>query len=386
MTENNIRQSRPVRIAVIEPSGALYGSEYCLLDILRGLNRSGIDWHVITTSGRGFDRLLAENGIPYSSFLPPHLHLRSRVRKIGAYWRLFRVLQHLRPDLIYVNQAGVLRVASWIANRLQLPIVCQVQTLEDARLISKSFSRYDPVQAFICNSRFIAAETSVDSSKKCVLYQGVASEFSDEADCHQQPGRPGDVLRIGILGRIAHSKGHYLLLDAAKELIRTHPQLQFVVIGSGLTAKHTAEFEDTVQQMGLSENFELRGYRSDLKEELSRLELLVIPSLAEPLGRVLFDAARYRLPVVVSDAGGLGELCRHFNIGETFESGNAEALATAILAALQNLPDVRRRFQTAAVTMRHRLEMTSYLSCIEKILRQACRGQTSNIEWLGNAQ
>ena len=88
--------------------------------------------------------------------------------------------------------------------------------------------------------------------------------------------------------------------------------------------------QKTIKDSGLSAKFEFRGYRTDVEMELSRLDLLVIPSIAEPLGRVLFDAAEFGVPVVLSDGGGLGEIGKRFDIGVRFESGNPDALAEAI--------------------------------------------------------
>ena len=385
MDLHNPPNSHTIRVAAVEPSGALYGSEYCLLDILTGLNKEQFNWHVITVPGAGFDRLLTEHGIEFSAFLRPHLHLRNRLQKIGTYLRLFRHLRRMRPDLIYLNQAGFLRPVAWISTRLRIPMVCQVQTLEDAHMVSKGPELHSQVQAFICNSRFIASQTDVDPAKKCVLYQGIATQSSDTFACALQD-HDDRAPHIGILGRIAHSKGHYLLLDAAKELIQELPACRFVVIGAGLTAKDTALFEQAVQRHGLSEYFEMRGYQTDLRTELARLDLLAIPSLAEPLGRVLFDAARYRTPVVVSNAGGLGEICRHFGVGEVFESGNPQALAGAILLSLQNLPAVRERFIMTSSAMLQRLRMSSYLTCIEQILIRARKARPSKIMWFGDEE
>ncbi|MEZ6126155.1 MAG: hypothetical protein R3C49_23750 [Planctomycetaceae bacterium] len=45
------------RIAAIEPSGRLYGSEFCLLDIVTGTSGDRFDWRVLLPSGQGFDEL-----------------------------------------------------------------------------------------------------------------------------------------------------------------------------------------------------------------------------------------------------------------------------------------------------------------------------------------
>jgi glycosyltransferase involved in cell wall biosynthesis len=381
-----------VKIAVIEPSGRLYGSEYCLLDIIDGLPRKDFEWTVLLPEGRGFDQLLLEREVAFKFAIPRDLGQLSKWRKTLAYARMLRHLRKIGPDLLYVNQAGSLRAASACARWLRLPVVCQVQTLEDARWVSARQKLHRVVRAFICNSQFIAEETECNRQKKCVLYQGVDQRRLTNARAKVQRKRqslaqevPGAGPRvIGILGRIALSKGHFLLLEAAQILQSRVAECRFVVIGEGLTPDDTVRFEAAVRQSGLAPRFEFRGYRSDLELELGRLDLLVIPSLAEPLGRVLLDAAEHGVPVVLSDAGGLGELSRRFCIDVPFRSGDANALADAIAGAMENLPAVRERFWSSSLAMFELLSMPSYLGSMERILRNAAAGRSANEVWLGD--
>ena len=376
----------PLRIAVVEPSGLLYGSEYALLDILDGLPRESFTWQVILPAGGGFDELLRDRRIECRPLLPHDIGQVSFWRKASAYARILLHLRRMMPHLIYVNQTGILRSVALYARILRLPVVCQVQTLEDAQWLSRNRGLHGPVQAFLCNSEFIANETDLDPAKKCVLYQGLPENRLQHAIRNRRSAcsRLTDELVVGILGRIAASKGHYLLLEAAKRLMRELPHCRFVVIGEGLTRRDTQAFEAEVERNGLAPVFELRGYRPDVAKELERVHILVIPSLAEPLGRVLFDAAEHGTPVVLSDAGGLGELSRRFTIGVRFETGNASALADAIAHTANNYVGARHDFRTASVDLFRRLRLESYLETIGGILVAAARWNLSNVKWLGD--
>lgn len=375
-----------LKVTVIEPSGLLYGSEFCLLDILDELPRESFSWDIVMPRGGGFDQLLINRDFEIQDLLPRYLHQISRFEKAKAYWRLFRFLSQRRPDLIYLNQAGLLRVVSIIAHLLKIPVVCQVQTLEDSRWISHQRGIHKPVSAFICNSEFIAAQTKVPDTKKCTLYQGIqrtacrpASATSRDVDFQRS-------FTVGILGRIAPSKGHYLLLEAAAQLSRRIPACRFVVIGAGLTSEVTSAFEQAVDRAGLTSRFEMRGYRTQLSEELSRVDLLAIPSLAEPLGRVLFDAAKFGVPVVVSDAGGLGEVSRRFSIGVSFRSGDASAFANSMEYVAVNYSAVLASFRSASQRMLKSLSMKSYIDEIRIILERGSLGESTSTTWLGDPE
>ncbi|MBL8809323.1 MAG: glycosyltransferase family 4 protein [Planctomycetaceae bacterium] len=375
-----------LRIAAVEPSGRLYGSEYCLLDIVDGLKAPRWDWTVVLPRGYGFDQVLIERGVKCQFTLPPDLGGVSRWKKAWFYFLTLCHLRFARPDVLYVNQAGCLRAASFWARMLSRPVVCQVQTLEDARWISREQRLHRWVLSFICNSRFIAKATDVPEERKCVLFQGVPeSRWRNSVQYGDRPHRSGANGRtIGILGRIAVSKGHYLLLQAAKTLVRRGVVNQVVVIGDGLTAEDTCKFREAVADTGLLAHFEFRGYRADVASEMSRIDLLVIPSLAEPLGRVLLDAAEFGVPCVVSDSGGLGELSRRFGVGQTFHSGDSDDLVAKVEAVFADYESAVSQFRTAGTMMLKKLEMSDYLEKVELILRNAAAGRVTNLEWFGS--
>jgi len=380
-----------LKIAVIEPSGRLYGSEYCLLDIVDGLPQRDYSWCVFLPQGAGLDKLLLDRGIGCEFLIPRKLGKLPNRQKVPVYLKIMWRLIQIKPDLLYVNQTGSLRSVAVYARCLNLPVVCQVQTLEDAHWLSSRPGLHRRVQAFICNSQFIADETDCDDKKKCILYQGISPVRLENARAQRvDSGRKKleakeeGTVTVGILGRIALSKGHYLLLEAAKKLKSELPNCRFVVIGEGLTSKDTNEFKKAVAGSGLDPVFEFRGYRKDLAPELARLDMLVIPSLAEPLGRVLFDAAEYGVPVVLSDTGGLGEISKRFDVGLRFKTGDAEAFSRAIIEAASQYESTRTRFISSSVSMLQRLSMKTYLASIERIFLAAVDRKFASEVWLGD--
>jgi|GEM_PF-462215 len=378
--KNSATPCRPFAVTAVEPSGRLYGSEYCLLDIIRGTDGNSLSWNVITPREGGFCRLLTEQGIPCRSAIPADLHRRSRFRKFAVYARLLWEVRHQRPQLLYVNQAGMLKAGNLICRLLNVPGVCQVQTLEDALWISRSGIGTGNMRAFICNSDFIADRTAVPDDRKCVLYQGIGS---------QPVYAPQDFSRVacptlGIIGRISESKGHYLTLQAVAILRQRGVQVQIRVIGDGLTPEDTQRFGAAVNSAGLSGSFDFRGYCRDLQAEFSQMQLLLIPSLAEPLGRVLYDAAHFGVPIIAADSGGLGEICRLYGVGESFPAGNAVALAARIEASLKCLPEITAEFRRRSAQMVQSLNMASYLDAVKLILLRAAVRQPVSIRWRGD--
>ena len=222
-----------------------------------------------------------------------------------------------------------------------------------------------------------------------MLYQGMQPARTENArkNAERLTARPtvdSNRFTFGILGRIAKSKGHYLLIDAVKKLGDRLPDSRFVVIGEGLTPDDTQAYQHAVAEAGLTHRFVFRGYQTNIEKELSAIDGLLIPSLAEPLGRVLFDAAEFGVPVVISDGGGLGEVGKRFDIGVSFATENPNQLADAMADLAQNFDRHRTKFATAAVSMMERLKMDSYLSVVAGILESGTQRKPCALTWQGD--
>ncbi len=371
-----------MKITAIEPSGNLYGSEMCLLDVIEGTATLGFDWDVVLPGGGGFAELLLDRGIDCTTTLHRDSHKLSRFRKARSYFLTRRHIAARRPSVVYLNQAGMLRAVNVIASGLDVPVVCQIQTLEDARYVASHRSEHASVAAFICNSHFTASFANVEDHKRSIFYQPVmrvgAASGMPPLDAKW---------RIGILGRIAETKGHWLFLAAARLMLEAgKSQVEFVVIGEGIDNRTTEAFTRAVMDSGMSDHFDFRGFQKDVPFELSRLHVLAIPSLAEPLGRVLLDACVARRPTVVSSAGGLGEFSKHFGVGRQFPSGDAQGLADALEFTCDNYAEEYARFSVSAEDTLKRLSPDSYVSAVASVITRAAAGETSAVEWLGTPQ
>ena len=130
---------------------------------------------------------------------------------------------------------------------------------------------------------------------------------------------------------------------------------------------------------------EFRGYQTDIAGELGALDLMVIPSIAEPFGRIFCEAAEARLPVLVSDGGGLGELAKHFRAGLLLLSGNADDFLAKLTDLRANYETHRQEFDVSAGNMLAALDLKEYVKIMEQLLTQAAKRQPSALIWRGKA-
>ncbi len=193
------------------------------------------------------------------------------------------------------------------------------------------------------------------------------------------------LLRVGLLGRICKSKGHHVLIEAASYLKNsTADQFQFRLIGDALNPLELSAVQKQISQLGIGSMIEFRGYRSDIAAELAELDVLAIPSIAEPFGRILCESAEAEVPVVVANSGGLGELSRRFDVGVRFEGGNSQDLARQLQSIRSDYLSVSDAFKTAARRLLNSLNLPDYVKTMDNLLVGAEKGKPVSLEWLGN--
>lgn len=153
-------------------------------------------------------------------------------------------------------------------------------------------------------------------SKYVVIHSGMdlgqffaAGELADEdiQDKKIELGlEPGDAV-IGMVGNLEPRKGHIYLIEAAKEVVRSHPNARFLFVGEGF---YREELEKAVQNRGLRDHVLFTGYRTDIAEVVATFDILALTSLWEGLPQVLVQAAAVGKPIVTFDVEGAREVVK----------------------------------------------------------------------------
>ena len=142
---------------------------------------------------------------------------------------------------------------------------------------------------------------------------------------------------VYYVGRIAYEKGIYVLLNAAPKILwEMESKVKFVIVGGG----DTESLKQQAWSLGIWNRCNFTGFMAD--EDLDKFQTVadcaVFPSLYEPFGIVALESFAARVPVVVSDAGGLSEVVQHNQTGIVTYANDPDSLAWGILEILKN-PD-----------------------------------------------
>jgi glycosyltransferase involved in cell wall biosynthesis len=374
-----------MRVSIIEPSGLLYGSELALVDLLGGLDRARFEFEVILPNGSPLRARLEQIDVECYELLSRRHRRFPRLQRVVSYARILVHWMRHRPALVYVNQGGALRPIAWLTRVLALPVVCQIQTVEDALWVSSLRRLHRNVMAFICNSQFTARQTSVPKGRLCIVYPAFQSRTLGSR-AHKL--LRNDAFRIAVIGRVCADKGHRLMVEAARILLEaTAVQVTFVVIGDPANECEQTWVDSVQRDADLRERVAFRGYRADLAAELRDIHAIAIPSIVpETFGRVLIEAAEARIPAIVPDIGGLGELSHRFGVGVRYRCGDSRDFAQKVVELHANYDDIAEHFCRAGEQMLRSLAIAPYVEHLSAILQGAAQWTPSAMQWLGEPQ
>jgi len=309
------------------------------------------------------------------------------IKDAQALWQLIRLFRQEQPALVHTHtsKAGVLgRVAAWLArvpvivhtphghvfyghfgpfrSWLFLQIERVLSVLTDRLIALTEAERQDHLDRAVGEAdRFVVVPSGIDRERfGRARVQG-----------KQQPdwfGCPPEALIVGSVGWLTDVKGHEYLIEAVAKLKPDFPSLHLVIIGSG--DRHDALLQQS-ELAGLRDAVHLLGHRDDIEACLAGMDLFVLPSLNEGMGRALIEAMAAGLPVIASRVGGIPAVISHERTGLLVLPGDAGALAEALRRLLDRPEWATQLGLAASCSVDSRYGSVSMVHTIESIFAEA---------------
>ena len=130
---------------------------------------------------------------------------------------------------------------------------------------------------------------------------------------------------VGHIGALDDShKGQQQIIELAKSIQVSQPDINFILIGSGRDLKQLKQ-----QSEGL-ENLKFIGQIDNIGDYLSSFDVFIFPSRHEGLGSILLDAMDFSLPILGSNTGGIPELIEDGVNGFLVDVNNIEGYKDAL--------------------------------------------------------
>jgi len=272
----------------------------------------------------------------------------------GCYFRLWKMLRRLKPDLVQTYNIGTLDVApvAWFAG---VPRVVHAEHGRDVADPDGTNRRYRAMRRWL--EPFIARYVAVSADLENWLRESVGIApakvvcIPNGIDIERYAGAAGSrelrpllgafappgtlvVVNVGRLDPVKDQAG----LIAAFQLLRdssaaTAARLRLVIVGEGACRN---DLETQIARLGVHGQVCLLGDRKDVPEILAECDVFALSSVAEGIPLTLLEAMAAGLPIVATRVGGVAEVVVDGVTGTLVEPSDPAALAHALRGYVEN--------------------------------------------------
>jgi len=194
----------------------------------------------------------------------------------------------------------------------------------------------------------------------------------DTSTVRSEFGIPEDRRLIGLVGRVCREKGHLLMIEAMRDVVREYPDTHVMFVGR-LEAHFADEFQDAVRTAGVSDHLTMTGVRHDVPRLLDSFEFTTMPSHQETFGIAAIEAAARSKAVVASRIGGLPEVVRHQQTGLLIDLRPQE-LSEAISYLLDNEGERRQMGTLGRLMVEQKFTLRHMVDRLESVYERAVQG------------
>lgn len=285
-------------------------------------------------------------------------------RDLSAVIRIARLLRAEHFDVVHTHNSKAGFIGRLAGRLARTPLVIHTVhgfAFHDAESLGRRmvFRNLERLAAHWCDGMIFISQPLVDwadreairgKAPRTVIYSGIHISAFQKADGtavrEELRVKEGQFL-VGIVSKLWEGKGHDLLLKAWKQILDRkdiHPSPVLAIVGGGHLESH---LKALTARLGLQDSVRFTGFRTDVPEVTAALDISVLPSLFEGMGRVAIEAIAAGKPIVASGVGGIPDIVKDGVNGLLVPPGDERALETALHEVLTN-DDLRNRLSANA--------------------------------------
>ena len=173
---------------------------------------------------------------------------------------------------------------------------------------------------------------------------------------------------IGSVGNYRKVKNHKQIILAANYILKKNQRIKFIILGEGIERDN---LERMIKSNGLENNVILSGYRSDLAEALSIIDIFLMTSTSEGSPNALIEACSMKKVVIGTDVPSINEIINHGKNGFLVKLHDSEALANMILKIYDDFENMDKIKEEAFKTVLEDFDLEKNLAMFRKIFSEA---------------
>jgi glycosyltransferase involved in cell wall biosynthesis len=324
------------------------GGERGFLQIIKGLDKDKYTIHTASKPDGEFGKKLVEMGI--------HLEPVNMGNRFNLFTilKLARIIRKESVNIVHSQGARAdffTRLAVKFTRRSNLVSTIQMPVERyDVSILRKKIYRMFDRFSERCVDRFIVVSESLKKTliddhriplnKVIKIYNGVELDaYKPDVFCQasseirKKLRIKNEIFVIGAIGRMVWQKGFEYLIEAASNVIKEYPEARFLIVGEGpLKGKLKVKSE----KLRVENKVIFTGFQTDIKEILSAIDILVIPSLLEGFPMITLEAMAMAKPIIATNIDGITEQITDGINGILIPPKDPSAMAQAIITLINN--------------------------------------------------
>jgi len=176
---------------------------------------------------------------------------------------------------------------------------------------------------------------------------------------------------VGMVAQLSNWKGIQYFLQAIPAVLKRHRDVVFLIVGDGPERKN---LENIARELRISSHVIFAGFRRDIPNVISTMDISVLSSLREGLPNALLESMALGKPVVATDVGGVYEIVLHNKTGFLVPPRNPQMLADAIIEFLDNKAKAKKMGKTGRELITKNFSLKQMVAQYEKVYENVIAG------------
>lgn len=379
------------KILYLHAGAEMYGADKVLLELIKGLDKSVFEAHVILPTTGVLVSALEDVGAKVSVIEYPVLRrkyfnpkgiLNYFVDYLKYSKQLLKYVQDQKIDLIHNNTTAILE-GIYLKKKAKVPLVWHVhEIIVKPKLISDFINflmgRYADRIVTVSNAVLSHIEKSpfIQISQTKVIYNGVDSERyypqseTDKNHHKEKLGIPKTAKVIGMIGRVNSWKGQTDFLSAVTPILEKNQDTYALMVGGVFEGEEwrMEDLKQKVKSTQLSERIILLDFQKDTTSLYNIFDIFVLPSTnPDPLPTVVLEAMACGKPVIAYRHGGVTEMVKEGQNGLFADVGNSNNLRAKINELLDDTSKIVRFSMCSRQRQLEHFSLESYITSFTKM-------------------
>jgi glycosyltransferase involved in cell wall biosynthesis len=263
--------------------------------------------------------------------------------------RLSRIIKEHEINIVHgqgVRAEFYAKLARWSAGNSKYvsTVAMPVEGFDVGPIRKKIYSLFDRFSEKFVDRFLVVSDVlrdnmirghGVPAEKVIRIYNGIEVDHylpqdqkGSRAKIRNEFNIDADTLLIGSVGRLVWQKGFGYLVRAIPEILKTFSRTKILLVGDGPLCD---ELEALAEKLNVEEHIIFTGFRDDIKDILSAIDVLVVPSLLEGFPMITLEGMAMAKPIIATRIDGIKEQIVDGESGILIPPRDPNAIADAII-------------------------------------------------------